>query len=93
MILGNSKPYIRPPYISPCMVICSYSTDTVKNYYASRKRFIEIEKTHQQTLEKIVNKLKNSNIANLLNLDENADPNLKYTTIILFINKWHHTLF
>ena len=41
-------------------------------------RFIEIEKNDQQTLEKFLNKLKNSNITNLLNLDENADPNLNF---------------
>ena len=48
-------------------MICTYSTDTDKNYYALRKRFIEIEKNDQQTLEKFLNKLKNSNITNLLN--------------------------
>ena len=47
-------------------------------YYAPRKRFIEIEKNDQQTLEKFLSKLKNSNITNLLNLDENADPNLNF---------------
>ena len=47
-------------------------------YYAPRKIFIEIEKNDQQTLEKFLSKLKNSNITNLLNLDENADPNLNF---------------
>ena len=59
-------------------MIRTYSTNTDKNYYASRKRFIEIEKNDQQTLEKFLNRLKNSNITNLLNLDENADPNLNF---------------
>ena len=37
-----------------------------------------MKKNDQQTLEKFLNKLKNSNITNLLNLDENADPNLNF---------------
>ena len=37
-----------------------------------------MKETDQQTLEKFLNKLKNSNINNLLNLDENADPNVNF---------------
>ena len=51
----------------------SYSGDTDKNYYTPRKTE---KKNDQQTLEKFVTKLKNSNITNLLNLYESADPNL-----------------
>ena len=59
-------------------MICTYSTNMDKKYYTPHKRFIEIEKTDQQTLENVLNKLRNSNITNLLNLDDNADPNLNF---------------
>ena len=38
----------------------------------------KLKKNDQQNLEKFLNKHKNSNITNLLNLDENADPNLNF---------------
>ena len=76
--LCNNDSAVIVNHISDHQMICTYSTDTDKNYYAPRKRFIEIEKNDQQTLEKFLNKLKNSNITNLLNLDENADPNLNF---------------
>ena len=43
-----------------------------------RKRFIEFEKNDDQTLDKFLNKLRDNNITNLLNLDDNADPNLTF---------------
>ena len=76
--LCNNDSAVIVNHISDHQMICTYSTDTDKNYYAPRKRFIEIEKNDQQTLEKFLSKLKNSNITNLLNLDENADPNLNF---------------
>ena len=76
--LCNNDSAVIVNHISDHQMICTYSTDTDKNYYVPRKRFIEIEKNDQQTLEKFLNKLKNSNITNLLNLDENADPNLHF---------------
>ena len=32
-------------------MICTYSTNMDKKYYTPHKRFIEVEKTDQQTLE------------------------------------------
>ena len=37
-----------------------------------------MKKPDLQTLEIFLNKLRNSNITNLLNLDDNADPNLNF---------------
>ena len=37
-----------------------------------------MKKTDQQALDNFLNQLRNSNIVNLLNLDENADPNLNF---------------
>ena len=59
-------------------MICTYSTNTDKTISTSSKKFIEIEKTDQQALDNFLNQLRNSNIVNLLNLDENADPNLNF---------------
>ena len=59
-------------------MICTYSTNTDKTISTSSKKFIEIEKNDQQALDNFLNQLGNSNIVNLLNLDENADPNLNF---------------
>ena len=59
-------------------MICTYSTNTDKTISTSSKKFIEIEKNDQQALDNFLNQLGNRNIANLLNLDENADPNQNF---------------
>ena len=63
--------------ISDHQMICTYSTITVKNL-TSFKKFIEVEKSDHQAMEKFLNELKNSNIIDQLNLDEHADPNLNF---------------
>ena len=61
-------------------MICTYSTNTANKCSTSRKKFIEIKKTDdQQALEKLLIKLRNINITDHLNLNDNADPNLKFT--------------
>ena len=59
-------------------MICTYSTNTDKTISTSNKKLIEIEKNYQQALDNFLKQLGNSNIVNLLNLDENADPNLNF---------------
>ena len=76
--LYNNDSAVIVNHISDHQMICTYSTNMDKKYYTPHKRFIEIEKTDQQTLENFLNKLRNSNITNLLNLDDNADPNLNF---------------
>ena len=76
--LYNNDSAVIVNHIADHQMICTYSTDTDKNYYTPRKRFIEIEKNDQQTLEKFLRILKHSNITNLLNLDENSDPNVNF---------------
>ena len=76
--LYNNDSAVIVNHISDHQMICTYSTNMDKKYYTPHKRFIEIEKTDQQTLENFLNKLSNSNITNLLNLDDNADPNLNF---------------
>ena len=39
---------------------------------------MKLKKNDQQALDNFLNQLGNSNIVNLLNLDENADPNLNF---------------
>ena len=56
---------------------CTYSTTTVKKL-TSLKKHIEVEKNDHQALENFLNKLKNSNIVDKLNVDANADPNLNF---------------
>ena len=58
-------------------MICTYSTITVKKL-TSFKKFIEVEKSDHQTMEKFLNEFNNSNIIDQLNLDEHADPNLNF---------------
>ena len=76
--LYNNDSAVIVNHISDHQMICTYSTNMDKKYYTPHKRFIEIKKTDQQTLENFLNKLRNSNITNLLNLDDNADPNLNF---------------
>ena len=60
-------------------MICTYSTNTANKCSSSRKKIIEIEKTDQQALEKFLNKLRNINFTDHLNLNDNTDPNLNFT--------------
>ena len=76
--LYNNESAIIVNNISDHQMICTYSTNTDKTISTSSKKFIGIEKTDQQALDNFLNQLRNSNIVNLLNLDENADPNLSF---------------
>ena len=76
--LYNNESAIIVNNISDHQMICTYSTNTDKTISTSSKKFIEIKKTDQQALDNFLNQLRNSNIVNLLNLDENADPNLNF---------------
>ena len=76
--LYNNESAIIVNNISDHQGIWTYSTNTDKTISTSSKNFIEIEKNDQQALDKFLNQLRNSNIVNPLNLDENADPNLNF---------------
>ena len=76
--LYNNESAIIVNIISDHQMICTYSTNTDKTIFTSSKKFIEIEKNDQQALDNFLNQPENSNIVNLLNLDENADPNLNF---------------
>ena len=58
---------------------CTYRTSTDTKIYTSSKTFIEIKKTVQQGLNFFLNRLGNSNVTNLLNLDDKEESNLKFT--------------
>ena len=75
-------------------MICTYCTNTANKCSMSRKKFIEIEKTDQQALEKFLNKLRNINITDHLNLNDNADPNLNFTIFMEhFMNLKQESMF
>ena len=80
--LDNNNSAVIVNNISDHQMICTYSTNTANKCSTSRKKIIEIEKTDQQALEKFLNKLRNINITDHLNLNDNADPNLSFTTFM-----------
>ena len=80
--LYNNESAIIVNNISDHQMICTYSTNTNKTISTSSKKFIEIEKNDQQALDNFLNQLGNSNIVNLLNLDENANPNLNFNNFM-----------
>ena len=92
--LDNNNSAVIVNNISDHQMICTYCTNTANKCSMSRKKFIEIEKTDQQALEKFLNKLRNINITDHLNLNDNADPNLNFTIFMEhFMNLKQESMF
>ena len=59
-------------------MIDMYSTLQERAASTSHKKHIEIETNNRQALELFITKLRNYNIVDKLNVDDNADPNSNF---------------
>ena len=77
---GNNDSGVIVNNISDHQMIYTYSTSTLQERAAStsHKKHIEIETNNRQALELFITKLRNCNIVDKLNVDDNADPNSNF---------------
>ena len=75
---GNNDSGVIVNNISDHQMIYTYSTLQERAASTSHKKHIEIETNNRQALELFITKLRNCNIVDKLNVDDNADPNSNF---------------
>ena len=75
---GNNDSGVIVNNISDHQMIYTYSTLQERAASTSHKKHIEIETNSRQALELFITKLRNCNIVDKLNVDDNADPNSNF---------------
>ena len=73
--LGSHESGILVNNISDHRMIYKYNTTQIKSTSTSSKKFIEVETNNRQAMERFLIQLRECNIMEKLNLDNNANPN------------------
>ena len=94
--LGSNESGILVNNISDHQMIYTYNTTNIKGTSTSSKKLIEVETNNRQAMDQFLIQLRECNIMEKLNLDNNANPNSNLTTGILnsinFKDKLYKTL-
>ena len=73
--LGSHESGILVNNISDHQMIYTYNTTQIKSTSTSSKKFIEVETNNRQAMDRFLIQLRECNIMEKLNLDNNANPN------------------
>ena len=73
--LGSHQSGILVNNISDHQMIYTYNTTQIKSTSTSSKKFIEVETNNRQAMDRFLIQLRECNIMEKLNLDNNANPN------------------
>ena len=73
--LGSHELGILVNNISDHQMIYTYNTTQIKSTSTSSKKFIEVETNNRQAIDRFLIQLRECNIMEKLNLDNNANPN------------------
>ena len=85
--LDSNEAGILVNNISDHQMIYTYNTTQRKNTSTSSKKMIEVETNNRQAMDRILIQLRECNIMEKLNLDNNANPNTNFEHFMEFFIK------